>query len=283
MVRRHDGRPAAAVRASRSDPSSRSPRGASGSRSDRRCRPSRTRGGSASARRAARSPRARRPADGSGRAGPRGPTGRPCPSARTATCGRCRSSRRRRARRRRPGPCPGAWAPSTSVSIPRRSISATSSATGRISAVGLVTWLTRRSRVRSVTAARIAASASSGPAIGKGIGATTTRAPSRAATARIALIVALYSWSSVRSSSPGSNRSDCRTVLTPVVALGTKARPSGIGAEEAPDRRPRLVEQARQLAGQEAHGLGFEAIAPRPLEPRGPAPGRRRTSRGSGT
>ena len=35
--------------------------------------------------------------------------------------------------------------------------------------------------------------ASSGLAIGKGIGATTTRAPSRAATARIALIVALYS------------------------------------------------------------------------------------------
>ena len=44
-----------------------------------------------------------------------------------------------------------------------------------------------------MTAARIAARASSGLAIGKGIGATTTRAPSRAATARIALIVALYS------------------------------------------------------------------------------------------
>ena len=97
--------------------------------------------------------------------------------------------------------------------MPRAASAATISATGKMSAVGLVTWLTTTSRVRSVTAPRIASRATSGPAIGKGIGATTTRAPSRAATARIALIVALYSWSFVKSSSPGANRSDCNTAL----------------------------------------------------------------------
>ena len=118
--------------------------------------------------------------------------------------------------------------------MPRAFNAATSSRTGRTIPVGLVTWLTSTSRVRGVTASRIAASASSGPAIGKGIRATTTVAPSRAATKRIALSVALYSWSLVSSSSPGSKRSDCSTVLTPVVAFVTKARPSGSAPRKAP-------------------------------------------------
>ena len=49
---------------------------------------------------------------------------------------------------------PGAWAPSTSVSTPRRSSSRTIAPTGRTSAVGDVTWLTRANRVRGVTAWR---------------------------------------------------------------------------------------------------------------------------------
>ena len=56
-----------------------------------------------------------------------------------------------------------------------------------------MTWLTSTKRVRAVTAARIASRASAGEAIGNGIFATTTVAPARSATARIALIVALYS------------------------------------------------------------------------------------------
>ena len=66
-----------------------------------------------------------RRADGSGPGGRRARGARPSPSGRTATCGRCRSSTRRRARRGRPRPCPGACAPSTSVSTPRRSSSRT--------------------------------------------------------------------------------------------------------------------------------------------------------------
>ena len=121
-------------RAAASRASSRSRRGVPGTRSGRPSRPSRTRGGSAIGRRARRWRRATRPAGGSARGGPRGPTGRPCPSARTATCGRCRSSRPRRARRRRPAPCPVRGRASTSVSMPRASSSATSSRTGRTSA-----------------------------------------------------------------------------------------------------------------------------------------------------
>ena len=50
-------------------------------------------------------------------------------------------------------------------------------------------------------------------------------------------------------------RASCSTALTPVVAFGTKARPSGIGAEERPDRLAGRVEQPRQLAVEERDGL----------------------------
>ena len=61
------------------------------------------------------------------------------------------------------GTMPGACAASTSVSIPRASSSATISRIGRITAVGLDAWLMSASRVRGVTAERIASSASPGP------------------------------------------------------------------------------------------------------------------------
>ena len=49
--------------------------------------------------------------------------------------------------------------------------------------------------------------------------------------------------------------------MTPVVAFGTKARPSGIRAQEAPDRGPRRVEQAGQVMAQEPDRLGLEPVA----------------------
>src|SRR5690349_261263 len=64
----------------------------------------------------------------------------------------------------------------------------------------------------------------------------TRRAPSRAAAARSALSVALYSWSLAISSSPGWNRSEASTVDTPVVALGTNAIPSGSARRNWPTR-----------------------------------------------
>ncbi len=91
------------------------------------------------------------------------------------------------------GTIPGAWAPSTSVSIPRSANARTIRSIGKTSAVGLVTWLTRARRVRGVTAASSASTISSSLLTGSGIRATTTRAPAGSATARRALIVALYS------------------------------------------------------------------------------------------
>ncbi len=86
---------------------------------------------------------------------------------------------------------PGACAPSTSVSTPRSASAATMRASGNTSPVGLVMWSISASRVRAVTPASTAASTSSGPEIGKGTRATTTRAPARAATWRSALWQAL--------------------------------------------------------------------------------------------
>ena len=77
----------------------------------------------------------------------------------------------------------------------------------------------------------------SGPSTGKGSAATSSVAPSRAATNAAALRIALYSWSAARMRSPGWKRSERRTVLTPVVALATKARSSGSAFRNAPTRR----------------------------------------------
>ena len=75
----------------------------------------------------------------------------------------------------------------------------------------------------------------------------------------------MYSWSVVRSSSPGRNRSDASTALTPVVAFGHEREAVGVRAQEARHLATRLVQQALELAGQEPHGLALEAVAPRAL------------------
>ena len=78
-------------------------------------------------------------------------------------------------------------------------------------------------------------------------------------------MVALYSWSLVSSSSPGSNRSDCRIVLTPVVAFGTNARPSGSASRNRPIAARAVVEQLRQVEVEEADRLGLHPVAQGPL------------------
>ena len=88
---------------------------------------------------------------------------------------------------------PGACAPSTSVSTPRAASSATSSSSGKTSAVADVTWSSTARRVRGVTAARTRSRTSSGPAVGNGMPTVTTCAPDCTATAAMALRQALYS------------------------------------------------------------------------------------------
>ena len=133
------------------------------------------------------------------------------------------------------------------------------------SAVGEVTWLTSAKRVRGVTASRYASTACAGSLMGNGIRARTTFAPSRSAAACSALSVALYSWSQASSSSPGWNRTDPSTVDTPVVALDTKARPSGSAPRNAATSIRTASSCRLELAVEEPHGLGLEAVAPCPL------------------
>ena len=128
-----------------------------------------------------------------------------------------------------------------------------------------MTWLTRTRRVRAVTASSIASSACPGSAIGNGIRAITTVAPSRAATARIALIVALYSWSSVRSSSPGFEPQRPQDRVDARRGIAHECKSVGIRTEERSHGLARLVEETGQVAGQELDGLGFHAILKRPL------------------
>ncbi len=156
---------------------------------------------------------------------------------------------------------PGAWAPSTSVSMPRSSSARTSRSIGSTSAVGLVTWLTTASRVRGVTAPSIASITASGPSTGNGTRATTTRAPSRAATAWSVVRIALYSWSLVSSSSPGSKRSGLEHGIRAGRGVGHEREPGRIGAEERRDVLAGRVEATRQLTVQERHGLALQPVA----------------------
>ena len=126
------------------------------------------------------------------------------------------------------GTMPGAWAPSTSVSMPRSSSSVTSSAIGKMSAGRAGDVADQRElrprgdaaedRLRHLPASRI----------GNGISATTTRAPARSAAndCRIACGVVLVVVDEDLVARARS-RSDRRTVLMPTVAFGTNARSSG--------------------------------------------------------
>ncbi len=153
------------------------------------------------------------------------------------------------------GIMPGAWAPSTSTAIPRASRSGTSRSTGKMSAVGLVTWLRSARRVRGVTAASTRSTTSSGSAIGSGIRASTTTAPRSAAVTRRALSAASYSWSVARSSSPGLRSSERSTVAMPAVAFGTKTRSSGSAPTKAPTAARAAASRSSRLRARNATGL----------------------------
>ena len=203
-----------------------------------------------------------RPAAGSSPGGPRARGARPSPSARTATCARCRSSTPRPAGRGRPAACPGACAPSTSVSTPRRSSSRTIAATGITSAVGDVTWLTSASRVRGVTASRYASTTCDGSAIGNGIRARRRVAPSRSAAApkrverRVVLVVAGEQLVARPEAERREDRGDARR------RVGHEGEAVGIGAEERGDLRARLVEVALELAAEEPRRLALDPVPP---------------------
>ncbi len=185
--------------------------------------------------------------------------------ARTATCARSPSSTPRRAGRGRPPPCP-ARAPRRRA-CPRRGGPARgrSRSIGSTSAVGEVTWLTSANRVRGVTASRYASTACDGSSIGNGTRTIVSVAPSRSAAARMALSVALYSWSPASSSSPGSNRSDARTVDDARRRVGHERDPLGVAVEEP--ARPRAGPR-RGAARARGRGTGPAAASIRSRQTR---------------
>ena len=118
-----------------------------------------------------------RPARGSAPAARAGRGRTPTRAGCTPTCVQC--CRRRRRRRSRPvvdSSCPGAWAPSTTETIPRRRASAQSRVRETV-APSEVTWLQKSTRVRSVSSATTASTSSAGPVAGSGSAAARTTAP----------------------------------------------------------------------------------------------------------
>ena len=83
----------------------------------------------------------------------------------------------------RAGMCPGAWAPSMTVQMPRaRACGHNAVSIGNRSAVGDVMWLRNSTRVCSVISAKIASVNEASLTSGKGTRATLTTAPVRRAT-----------------------------------------------------------------------------------------------------
>ena len=156
------------------------------------------------------------------------------PSVRTPTCGGCPCTRRRRSRRGRAGAC-------LARGRRRQRLDAALGELGheppnREDDGRRARHVARGPRAASGRSPRRGSPRRPRPRRrpGTGSGATTTRAPSRSATWRRMLMIALYSWSSVRSSSPGSNRSERTTAFTAPVALATNARSSGSAPTNAP-------------------------------------------------
>ena len=96
-----------------------------------------------------------------------------------------------------------------------------------MSAVGLVMWLMRHTRVFLVTRDRIASAASSAERMGKGNSVRTTVAPRLRAIASALFWHARYSCVLTSTSSPGSILRFDSATATPVVALGTNTRSLG--------------------------------------------------------
>ena len=115
-----------------------------------------------------------------------------------------------------------------------------------------------------MTHASTASSTSSGPELGKGTGATTTRQPRSAAAYSRTLRVALYSWSVTSSSEPAASGTERSTELIAVVTLRTKASPA-TGAFRSRASSCARADQRRCLAVEEARRLALELVAQRLL------------------
>ena len=160
---------------------------------------------------------------------------------------------------------PGAWAPSTSVSMPRSASSRTRRSTGRTSPVGLVTWLmTAKPRPgRDPVEERLRELVRSGGREGE------RRDDERRAVAcggrlegrdrGVVLVVVGQQLVARREPQRPEDR----------VHRGRRVRderqPVGIGAQERPEDAADVVERSFELAIQEAHGRALQAVAPAPL------------------
>ena len=169
--------------------------------------------------------------------------------------------------RHRPGTIPGACAASTSVSIPRRSSSATSSSTGKMS----------RGRARDMADQdqpgprghggedRVARRPSA-DAIGNGIFATTTSRPvarrhgPHRVDRRVVLVIVGQQLIA------GLEPERLEHGVDPGRRVGDERESLGIRAEEPPDRAARVVEQPGQVVGQELDRLRLQPIAPGSLD-----------------
>ena len=133
-----------------------------------------------------------------------------------------------------------------------------------MTAVGDVMWLTTISRVRSVAAAKIAATVSS--AVRNGSGRTTVLAAAPALSQARCQIrwTAPYSWSVSSTSSPAASGNESATMFMPTVAFSTKIRfalrSSHEGRQPVAGREPGRLE----LAHEEVHRLLLERLDPLP-------------------
>ena len=160
---------------------------------------------------------------------------------------------------------PGACAPSTSVSIPRSSSAATISATGSTSAVGLVTWSTITSRVRGLTAARMASRADLGRRARNG--EARGHQPGAGRIGRRLERVA-GGWVGVVEQDDLVAGVEAQAARDDVDARG-RVRDEGevvrIGTQEPPEPLACVVERRLEVTGEERNGLALHPRTPRIL------------------
>ena len=209
--------------------------------------------------------------------------GTPSPSARTATCGRCRRTRRLRSSRRRAGCEPARGLRRRSRSRRRARAICTTSCTGSSVAVSDVMWLQKTTRVRGVTALSRRASVSPRTA-GQAGGTTTALAPARLAISRHIAIVDGYSCVGQQDLVARLERDRGRDGVqglgdAPAQDDRVGIRRADVRRDAAPDHGQAVVERA----GEELRPARARAPASARPAPRAPGAGTRRTSRGSGT
>ncbi len=164
------------------------------------------------------------------------------------------------------GTIPGAWAASTSVSMPRRSSSATSSATGKMSAVDARDVADhdqprpRRDRAEDRVADDVRTRDREGDRRHDHPRAVAGRHGAHRVDRRVVLVIVGQELVA---------RLEAERLEDGVVAgrgIGHEGEALGIRAEEPADRRPRVVEQPGQVARQEPDRFRFEPLAERRLE-----------------